>query len=425
MGTRERGRRRRRVTLVRIAVYASLPSAIVISCHSPSGNVSCPIVERVTTVQPPACRCIIGDDHESREAAHARRAPGGRRASWRAQSSPRRRPNTGRSCIRSCRRSPSGPVVVVAMRADRACEQRQTANTRLVDDAGAGPVHRVAARARHTRRGVARGHRRTTHSSAAMPKTSCSGAASSRGWTCRSDPMVLRRRRAAEEPESVPGTLGPRVPRGRPWPAASDRGRRAGPRAQPGGAGGHGKRLPGGERSRERGARSRRGHRRSPQSGRRRISNAARCGCAWTTWRRPRESFRRRRMRCRGSAPRGAISAPRSANWTARPRHSRRSSGCWPSIRRAQQAVNNVGRGDARAGPAGRIGSGVPAGDRTRAESRVWLLQSGTHAVPAGALSGGAPRLCAGPGARSRAESRARVPSGDVPGGHRRCRAAR
>ena len=88
-------------------------------------------MERVTTVQPPRVSLIIGDHHESREAAHAhaRRVaaahPGARIiAAPPAEHWPFMHPFVPPL--------PSGPVVVVAMRADRACEQRQTANTRLV-----------------------------------------------------------------------------------------------------------------------------------------------------------------------------------------------------------------------------------------------------------------------------------------------------
>ena len=85
----------------------------------------------MTTVQFPRVSLIVGDDHESREAAHdyARRIadaqPGTRIvAAPKAEHWPFMHPLVPRL--------PLGPVVVVALGADRACEQRQTANIRLV-----------------------------------------------------------------------------------------------------------------------------------------------------------------------------------------------------------------------------------------------------------------------------------------------------
>ena len=88
-------------------------------------------MERVTTVQPPRVSLIIGGDHESLEMAHAHARqvadahPGARIvAAPPAEHWPFMHPVVPAL--------PAGPVVIVALRADRAFEQRQTANTRLV-----------------------------------------------------------------------------------------------------------------------------------------------------------------------------------------------------------------------------------------------------------------------------------------------------
>ena len=421
----------RRVTLVRIAVYAPLRSAIVISCHSRVGQCLLPYTvgqpaysESVSSA--PRVSLIIGDDHGQPRGGARPRAP-----RWPARilartSSPRRRPSTGRSCIRSCR-LPSGPVVVVAMR--RASRVRAAADRR---------THGSSRRRRSTcspsgcarsacTAGVVWSPPPITPRSAAMPGASAAARRLRAGdvQVDGLDPAARRTRPVPpEEPESVPGAhTGTRLPRGRASPCGL---RRASPRWT------HGRSpaalvatasvcqevndLESAARDLDEALAL------APELGRGCTSSAARSGCALDDMEAAARCFRQPRRRgCRGSAARGAISAPRSANWTARPRRSTAFEHLLALDPSSPQAHNNVGVVSARAGPAGRIGSRVPARDRTRAESGVWLLQSGTHALPAGALSRRRGRLRPGTGARSRAQSGSGHTPGAVPAGDGRC----
>ena len=88
-------------------------------------------MERVTTVQSPRVSLIIGDEHESREAANAlaRRLASAPHAARLVDAPPAEHWPFMHPSVPAL---PSGPVVIVATRVDRAFEQRQTANTRLV-----------------------------------------------------------------------------------------------------------------------------------------------------------------------------------------------------------------------------------------------------------------------------------------------------
>ncbi len=85
----------------------------------------------MTTVQHPRVSLIVGGDHDSREAAHAaaRRIAEAHPGAQVIAAPPAEHWPFMHPLVPPL---PAGPVIVLAVRADRACEQRQTANTRLV-----------------------------------------------------------------------------------------------------------------------------------------------------------------------------------------------------------------------------------------------------------------------------------------------------